>query len=384
VSGSLADRLGRMKATGAALVRPAAPRPAGDRELPGWERRGEHLYFRSVRYPPELHDRMSSMLVGVDSLEAGRLHFFDTETTGLSTGAGTIAFLYGAGSHEEDSFVVRQLFLSDFPGEPSWLDELERLISTDAILVSYNGGSFDLPLLRSRFAMHGRRFPERPHIDLLHHARRLWKDRIGSCSLSAIESHVFRDPRASDVPGVEIPDRYFSFLRSGDASVMSGVFEHHALDIVSLYRLFGRCERILGDPLSDDVDLYRTGIWLDNRGSSIGLSVLRTAWERGDPKAGLELARRLRRAGNAEEATAIWLDLWRRLSSVRAAVELAKYLEHREKSYEAALDLIEQCLSGSPIRASRKAVDHDMSREALEHRKRRLEQKITRGGSGTT
>jgi hypothetical protein len=196
--------------------------------------------------------------------------FLDVETTGLSSGAGNVAFLIGIGwlvpaSRREDprglaalsntAVRVTQLFLADFGGEARMLTRLEQLISAASAhvppcYVTYNGGSFDLPVLRTRFIMHRRRFPERPHVDLLHPTRRLFAPVIGSCTLGSVERRVLGLGRTGDVPSAEVPLRYHEFLATGDPAPLAGVFRHHAYDIAHLAALAGYLNAVVGGTLA--------------------------------------------------------------------------------------------------------------------------------------
>jgi hypothetical protein len=203
-----------------------------------------------------------------------RLLFFDLETTGLSGGAGTYAFLVGFGFFDEDGFRTRQFFLRGFGEERALLYAVEDEIAAFAagrvpVLVTYNGRAFDVPLIETRYQMHRLRSPfgSMPHVDMLFPARRLWKRRApagdwrpaagggvtrdfaasreprvasrldsapGSCALTAIERDILGLYRQDDVPGWEIPSRYFGYTRTGDARGLIAVLEHNRLDLLSL------------------------------------------------------------------------------------------------------------------------------------------------------
>jgi uncharacterized protein YprB with RNaseH-like and TPR domain len=169
--------------------------------------------------------------------------FFDIETTGLSGGAGTIAFLAGCGWFDEAGhFLVRQFFLAAPSGERPMLDALRDVFAEASLLVTYNGRTFDVPFMEMRWAFHRAAAPtdDLPHFDMLPPARRLWSRREMAspegegCSLSALERRVLGFHRLGDVPGFEIPARYFQFLRTGEASLIEGVLEHNRHDLVSL------------------------------------------------------------------------------------------------------------------------------------------------------
>jgi hypothetical protein len=188
---------------------------------------------------------------------AGPLLFFDLETTGLSGGAGTLAFLVGCGYFEADGFHTLQYFLSGYEAEHELLQHLTALVSRFSGLVTFNGRTFDVPLIETRYLFHRLESPfaSLPHFDMLQPARRLWRRRGGatrahrqrwsggsagdaaSCSLGALEEAILGVQRFDDVPGFEIPGRYFNYLRTGDLEPLQGVFEHNRLDLLSLAAL---------------------------------------------------------------------------------------------------------------------------------------------------
>lgn len=176
--------------------------------------------------------------------------WYDTETMGLSTGAGTAIFLWGGLRYVDGLAQVTQIFLADFPGEPDFLRLVEAEVSSAAALVSFNGKSFDRALLRSRFILAGMEYPEIPELDLLHPSRALWRDSLPSCSLGSLEQHILGVLRGLDLPGELIPDRYSSYLRSickpADSPDLAAVFEHHRQDLESLVLVSHRVGDILG------------------------------------------------------------------------------------------------------------------------------------------
>jgi hypothetical protein len=184
---------------------------------------------------------------------ASRVVFFDLETTGLSGGAGTLAFLAGCAWFEDGAFRVRQFFLGAPSGESAMLDALAGIFGDASLLVTFNGRTFDVPLMETRWAYHRASAPtdDLPHFDMLPPARRLWGRRDArpsldddaapvSCSLSSLERSVLGFHRVGDVPGFEIPMRYFHFLRTGDAGAIEGVLEHNRHDLLSLAGVMSR------------------------------------------------------------------------------------------------------------------------------------------------
>ncbi|MDZ4859871.1 MAG: ribonuclease H-like domain-containing protein [Candidatus Hydrogenedentes bacterium] len=179
--------------------------------------------------------------------------FIDTETSGLAGGTGTVAFLVGVGYFTGDGFRLDQCFLRDFDDEEPMLEYLAEVFRGKDTVVSYNGKSFDMPLLRTRFIQN--RIPFRidagSHFDLLHAARRFWKRRIGACNLTNIEREILGIHREGDVPSYLIPQLWFDYLRSRDARPLEGVFYHHKMDILSLVALTGWLSRCLTLPDGD-------------------------------------------------------------------------------------------------------------------------------------
>jgi hypothetical protein len=276
--------------------------------------------------------------------------YFDTETTGLSTGAGTVPFLAGLGWLQGDRLVVRQLLLPDYPHERALLRRLCAELATPR-LVTYNGRSFDLPLLLSRLTVHGF-FAEQAalpaqHDDLLPIARRLWRRPLGGARLADVESGVLAVRRASDCPSYEVPARYFGYLSGGSPEALSVVLDHNLQDIVSLARL------------EATILLLRDGEWrnarvLDRRGfalellrsgdSDVAAEVLDDALARADRTENHLLrrlaARLLVRSGSIERAEELW-QRGTRSASVDAAwawVEVARIRERHRHDLPGALE----------------------------------------------
>jgi len=170
--------------------------------------------------------------------------FFDLETTGLNGGAGTHAFLVGCGwFDEEGGFVTEQHLMTDFAGERSMLGVVAEDFRRAGTLMSFNGKSFDAPMLETRYLFHRLESPcaNRAHVDLVHPARRFWGNAgEGGCSLGALERQLFSVERTGDVAGFEIPARYFRFVRTGDAKPLVEVLHHNRLDLLSLAGLTAR------------------------------------------------------------------------------------------------------------------------------------------------
>jgi hypothetical protein len=177
--------------------------------------------------------------------------FLDLETTGLSGGAGTYAFLLGCASFTDDgAFVANQHLIISPADERATLHAVAGELESAGALVSFNGKSFDAPLLETRYLFHRLVWPAArlAHVDALHPARHFWSE-PGGCSLTTLESLVLGARRMGDVSGMEIPARYFHFLRTGDARPLGAVLEHNCLDLLSLAGLTGRLlELLAGGP----------------------------------------------------------------------------------------------------------------------------------------
>ncbi len=189
----------------------------------------------------------------LSEFDLARALFLDTETTGLAGGTGTLVFLVGVGRFEGEEFVVRQYFLRQPHEEAAMLQQLQALLEECTGLVTFNGKSFDIPLLRTRAVLHRLSvdFERLHHFDVLHAARRLWKDQVDSCSLGGLESSILRQHRQQDIPGALIPQIYFDFLRNGEASRLPEVLAHNRQDIVSTVALLVRIAQLVQNPLQD-------------------------------------------------------------------------------------------------------------------------------------
>ena len=307
--------------------------------------------------------------------------FLDTETTGLS-GAGTLAFMVGVAFFERDAFVVRQFFLRDHADEPAMLCLLTDLLAEKGALATFNGRAFDLRLLDNRFLMNRMAgdLLDRPHVDLLPPARRLWRRRLPSCALSSLEERVLGLQRAeNDVPGWIIPGIYNRYLLSGDGRDLARVFYHNRMDLLSMVTLAARIVRQFSRPQSGDhpLDLLGVGQWQ----AALGLEteaerVLRMAAvpELPSPhyqKALTHLAYLLKRSQRREEAAVVWQQIaCTSFEDVTAHVELAKHFEWYDGDLEQALAWTERALA---------LVDEDGETGAeLEHRRARINRKLNR------
>jgi uncharacterized protein len=326
------------------------------------------------------------VLAGDDSFagfDLSRAAFLDTETTGLSGGTGTAAFLIGVGWLQGDGFRVRQYFMRDYNEEPALLESLSRDLQRFDLLVTFNGRQFDVPLLETRYRLDRGRFPlaGAPHLDLLHPARRLWKLRLDSCRLQALEAALLGVRRVGDVPGEEIPDIYFRYIRGRDAGSLARVLEHNFIDVVSLAALTARAVRWIadGEP-GDPRDAFSLGRILERARlhERAEHEYRRTlAMDAGELRvpALLSLGRSVKR--NRRHAEAI--PLWREAAAAgecAAFRELAIHFERRCREPRAALEIVAEALSSldGDRPCCRKALrEFGRRRQRLERRLARLE-----------
>lgn len=300
-----------------------------------------------------------------------KLLFYDLETTGLSGGAGTLAFLAGFGWIENGKLIINQYFLHDFPGEIDFLLLIQELLGEDKILVSYNGKSFDHPLLRTRFLMKGMKLPLISEIDLLHTSRRLWKNRLPSCRLSIIEEKILDIHRINDIPGIEVPDIYFNFLKTNITEPLEGVFRHHLQDIKSLASLFAHIEDLWTRPSNiSKNDKTTFGKLMLFRNRDEGIELLKDSWLNNDFEAGKILSIYYKRRGDLLYAEDIWKKMWQNRKDIFQGIELAKYYEHKLKEIESALIIVRLLMQKE--NTGRKKLE-------LEHRMKRLERKCDSG-----
>lgn len=314
--------------------------------------------------------------------------FIDTETTGLA-GAGTLAFMVGAAFFERgaagDVFVVRQYFLRDHGDEPAMLLLLEELLAEKTGLITFNGRSFDIPLLDNRFLMNRMRsdIRQRPHIDLLPPSRRLWRQRLGSCALGSLEVSLLGLHRSQeDVPGFLIPSLYHAYLRHGDARQLSRVFYHNQIDMMSMVTLAQRVMRQFAHVQTGDhpIDLYSLGKWQAALGElDVSEQTLKQAVQGDLPletyhQALAELGALLKRQGRRAEAAPYWQQIAATsYDSVEAHIELAKYYEWHDPDLAAAIAWTEQALTLSQSWPSSRAA---LVQAELEHRLMRLQSKM--------
>jgi len=327
-----------------------------------------------------------STCLGLSPDELRRPLFLDTETTGLSGGTGTVAFLVGLAWRDGDGLALAQYFLCDFDQEKALLWAVGQCISRAGVLVSYNGRSFDWPLLQTRLVLRRAVWPSPPHLDLLTLARRIFRPRLPDCALQTIEQSVLELHRADDLPGSLIPSRYFAWLRQGDSRVLDPVFVHNQQDVLSMALLLARFEALLGD--SGDLhplDRFGRARFLEARGFHLeAIGEYRQLWREhqvgGALRAtrgalGLRLARLLRREGRWEEARSVLEECWQtQVYPYPAAIELAKLLEHQARDLAAARQIVSDALRLLAVAV----ISNGQWRADLERRQQRLERRLVR------
>lgn len=364
----------------------------------------ENIYGKSLfldrRYSPDYShgritfDFLKQKLFNLSEHSGVELHqtlFIDTETTGLSQSAGTFAFMVGLGFWENENFIVRQFFLQQPGEEAAMLLQLSNELDRFNFIVSYNGIGFDIPILNSRRKIYQLplNFEKKYHIDLLKHARKLWRYQFENRSLKSIEQKVLEYQRNSDeIPGWMIPDMYRDFIKSGNVNPMKGVLYHNEMDIVSLAALFSVLDKIYNDHSQFTDDYETIGFALAKsyersrqfqRAEELYDKTLRQTNLPKSLKVETILKNALlnKKLGKIEKS----IDLWEKaikLGSVEACVELAKYYEHAAKDLEKASSVVKLAFKfnlqeTNPVK--KKTMENN-----LIHRSERLEQKISRKG----
>jgi hypothetical protein len=325
--------------------------------------------------------------------EAGlrRALFLDTETTGLAGGTGTVPFLVGIGSFTDSHFRIEQYFMRDYDEERAVLAAVRDRLDQAEMLVTYNGKAFDMNLLRTRFTLSRmrRKDAEIPHLDLLFTARRLWKRRLGDCSLSNIERNLLGFERHDDVPGFIIPGLYFEYLRTGNAENLAPVFRHNVWDILALATLASVAGGIYKNPrekLSHPLDWISLGRSLETQcryeeaadcfRRAVDLPVGREIRE----ETLFRLGYTLKRSGDWEKMILVWQHLAERSPHhIRPFEELAKYHEHRSGELETALAVVEKAVAQVELlEALRPGSALTETRVSLNRRLARLRKKLGR------
>ncbi len=335
----------------------AAPRPAVASErgsrlselLPASDTLDGPLHVRTARHEARVPCVASLASLALDDSLAGvdpqRLLFLDTETTGLAGGAGTVPFLIGLAFFEGGALVVEQLHLSAPGLERPVLQRLRERLERASGLVTFNGKSFDWPLVKARLVMNRLPAPPPlPHVDLLHCARRVFRFELDSVRLGTLEGHALGVLRTGDIDGADIPQAWFDFLRTGRVATLARVLEHNAQDVLSmaaLAELLGqawRGERALGPKAA--LGLGTVAFRTEAFSKALSFALAAQAAERGAVRGlALELEalarRKLGDVAGAVRALEAALPVHGAVARVHLA--LAKLYEHKVKEPERAL-----------------------------------------------
>ncbi|MGO4344086.1 ribonuclease H-like domain-containing protein [Paenibacillus sp. MCAF9] len=334
-----------------------------------------------------------------DSLtSAEQIMFLDLETTGLGVGAGNVPFMVGIGYLSKDQFVIEQALIRHPAEERAMLHYLMGKLNDYTFLSTYNGKTFDWPLVQNRFIMNGlgQKMWEPQHLDFLHPARSIWRNTLVSCKLSHVEEERLGIHREDDVPGSLAPQLYFQFLANGDPAPLEGVFRHNEIDMLSLACLAIRFGHLLNGtiklyiPLPDEPEeMVRTGLWLERMGKMElpdHLFDLAMKEENSKPSTLVMLAARDKKAGNWDRAVLLWQKAIIHSSNHfgsaahEASIELAMYYEHKIKDFESALGYanaaLEHALNHSQL--IRPDAKKRAELDALRNRIARLRRKSTK------
>ena len=309
--------------------------------------------------------------------------FLDTETTGLSGGAGTLVFLAGLGYYSPAGFHLSQIFL-DKPGEEkAFLSALECILSPFKLMITYNGKSFDIPLLNNRGIINNfsSPFSSLHHIDLLHLTRKVWKLSYTDRSLGTLEQQVLQFQRSGeDIPGWLVPSRYIDYLHDGDARPLAGVFYHNGIDILSLAALYSHLSDILIDPYETDEDYFELisiayiheckketekAISLYKKAINICMPDNSSIWPL------FRLANLYKLVGDWQNAIQYW-EKAALHDDYKSCIELAKYYEHKSKDISTAIFWTQKAIL---LSGSRKQINSINNCSTLSRRNDRLREK---------
>lgn len=316
--------------------------------------------------------------------------FLDTETTGLSGGVGTVAFQIGLGYFTRVGFVVEQFLMHDYPQEPEMLRQLSSRMKRFSIICTFNGKSFDVPLLRSRLVMNRMKDDCIPavHADVLYPARRLWKLRLRQCTLGRLENQLLGVEREDDLPGAMVPQAYFQYLKDRQFGPMEKVLEHNRQDIVSLAQLYFELCRLMAKPeeLEQEEDLLSLARMCERSGDTQRANKCYRMCAKGETRAEAFRALSINAKRQGQTDTAIKLCkamLSRGDDPIYAYEALAKLYEHQLRQPEQALHYTRQALL---MLAEPSLVRDEQMQEkqlALKHRYQRLRRKLTSQNSST-
>jgi len=358
-------------------------------------RHGEHLSLHCWHggNAPCIPDAAALRLLAPDApegiIDVRQWLFLDTETTGLMGGTGTYPFLVGLAWWEGGGLEVEQLFMREYSEERSLLAALAERLDERPVLVTFNGKSFDWPLLETRYRMARSIPPPAPqaHLDFLHPARNLWRLRLGSVRLSQLERHVLGWDRGDDLVSELIPSIYLNFVRHGHADPLVPVFQHNQMDLRGLAGLSGRILSLLGEetPSQDGLELYGVSRMCERRGEIkrarklYEQSIASTLPTETDRTARTALARLAKRDGDVDLARELWESmLGNSPEGYKAYEQLAIHFEHEVRQPHHALGIVREALA--ELRRANQAgmispAAYRRTKAEFEHRLSRLERK---------
>ena len=359
---SLSDRLSRIIGEKKPVENKAIATSPLDEHIRGeWTSIGSMKVFQSESSMTfdfgKLRLEKISTILGMGIPDPEKMLFFDTETTGLAGGTGTYAFLVGIGFFTGSKFLVIQLFMPGFADEPALLETLSTIGKDYTHLVSFNGKMFDQPLLTIRFLLSRVEdtLKGKPHIDLLHLSRPVWRRRLESCSLKSLEVNVLGHDREDDIDRALIPEVYFDWLRTGNPAKIAQVFEHNRQDVASMATLLSVLDSMYENPeskhFSHTVEMLGMARYLGNKGSSdMAINFLEKAMDCEESQikdeALVNLGKLHKKKGDHDEAQKYFAKVSSNSAfSIFALCEQAKYLEHRERNYDKALELTNKALA---------------------------------------
>ena len=344
-----------------------------------------HGRCRLEELPGKLYDSSSFLMNREEGLDREKLLFLDTETTGLAGGTGTCVFLVGLGYFRGEEFILEQHLMRDFEEELSLLESVRDHLQERPLPVTFNGKTFDIPHLKSRFVLQRLSFPElKYHVDLLHPCRRMWKH-LSSCSLNNLEREILSFSREKDIDGSEVPRYFRAYLQNKNSQLLEPILRHNRHDIISLVFLSLHLDRVVRPDCCYDHsarEYFNLGRQLeeaDRRVQSIECyerALAETESSRFRTEIERKLSWQYKREDNYEKAVNIWQQMKDEgRGGLFPYIELAKFYEHVQKNCSRALNICEK--ARVYLRRKRAIISNwKDKREGLDHRIDRLQDRV--------
>ncbi len=313
------------------------------------------------------------------NLDPMKFLYFDTETTGISGGTGTIPFMLGFGFFENDSFKIRIFVLNDLYREEKFLEEIDEFLESHnfSATVTYNGKCFDFPLMETRYILYRKRFSllKIPHLDFLFPARTIWKNTFESRKLGYLGDVLLGISRDEDIDGSQIPALYFNYLRNNRFFLIEKVIGHNALDLVGLSSLLLLGLRYVEDisHTNDEGEIFGVAILYEKYGDLEKANKLYEVLKESASRKDI-ISNSIKRLSAIKKKKKLYIEaaeLWKILSNYSdhtAYKELSIYYEHREKNYFKAIEFVERGLEKIDLTKTQ--------RKDMEKRLKRLQRKI--------